>query len=83
MNGLALVEGSQPGWKQIVPADDLMAISGPAAETMGPVSPGRVITQVFRLQHTEAARIEQILQPAAIDGKACAVDIDCVSGHGG
>lgn len=64
MKGLALVDGDVPGWKRIVPAEDLPQISvtptGPSLESV----PGTAaVTQTFALVHLSPDRVGKIIEP--------------------
>src|SRR5947209_7771796 len=49
MKQLAMVDAEQPGWKQIVAAQNLAAVAKPA----GPGAAGSALVQVFSLQHAD------------------------------
>src|SRR5215210_7322938 len=57
MKGLALVDSEQPGWKQIVAAQNLAAVARATGPGQPPPEPGSAITQVVTLQHTDPARV--------------------------
>lgn len=66
MKGLVLVDADQPGWKKIVPSQDLLAASKtifdsattlPADLSMG------ALTQIVRLKNTTPQAVEQIIKP--------------------
>lgn len=64
MKGLALVEGDVPGWKRIVPAEDLPQISmtqnGQSLETVRGTA---AVTETFALAHLSPDRVGKIIEP--------------------
>src|SRR5687768_3853298 len=59
---MALVDAEQPGWKQIVVAQNLAAVAksvGAAADAQG----SSAVTQVFTLKNVDPARIIELLRP--------------------
>lgn len=59
--GLALVDDDQPGFKRVVPANNLVAVARPAVG--GDVSrPTEAVTQLFRLQHADTRQIEALVK---------------------
>src|SRR5688572_1393893 len=59
---MALVDAEQPGWKQIVVAQNLAAVAksvGAAADAGG----SSAVTQVFTLKNVDPARIIELLRP--------------------
>ena len=66
MADLALVDGDQPGWKRIVPAKDLLAISsGIATErgTSNSTDATSVVSQIFVVKNAATAAVEQAIKP--------------------
>lgn len=61
MNGLALIDADQPGWKQII-AIQGMALSTREIDAEG-ISQNEVLTQVIELQHADPTRLESTLRP--------------------
>ncbi len=69
-NGLALIDGDQPGWLRIVKVKDLTQISEPlGAESDTPVKPSTAITQVFVIQHVDPEVVEDVVGPFLTDGR--------------
>ncbi len=62
MKQMVLVDAEQPGWKQIVSAQNLAAVAKPAAPGKTP-EPGSAITQVFNLQHADPTRAAEAIRP--------------------
>ncbi len=66
MKGFALVEGDQPGWLQVVEARNLINIA-PAPEGDGgdgkEVKPTEALTRVFKLEHYDPQKAEQVIKP--------------------
>jgi len=61
MKQLALVDGDQPGWKQIVPAANMAALAKPAGvEAQGAATP---VVQVLSLKHTDPGRVAEAVRP--------------------
>ncbi|MEM6554218.1 MAG: secretin N-terminal domain-containing protein, partial [Planctomycetota bacterium] len=76
MNGLALVDADQPGWKRVVAVQGMAASARRLVVTDGSLdegAPGRagetsggandVVTQVIELSHLEPVRVEQVARP--------------------
>ena len=63
-NNLAVVDSAVPGWKRIVDFQQLKqhAPIGDAKEVLQAEGPASVVTQIFRIQHTDAAGIETLLR---------------------
>jgi len=59
MKQMALVDADIPGWKQIVPATNLAAISRPST---GPVVEGTAITQVITLKRADPSRVVEAVR---------------------
>lgn len=60
MNGLALVDADQPGWKRVI------AVQGMASTTrkLGEGGPNNaVVTQLIALKHIDPTRMESVLRP--------------------
>jgi len=62
MKQMVLVDAEQPGWKQIVSAQNLAAVAKPAAPGKTP-EPGTAVTQVFNLKHADPARAVEAIRP--------------------
>jgi general secretion pathway protein D len=62
MKQMVLVDAEQPGWKQIVPAQNLAAVAKPAAPGKTP-EPGTAVTQIFNLKHADPARAVEAIKP--------------------
>ncbi|HSI33029.1 MAG: secretin N-terminal domain-containing protein [Phycisphaerae bacterium] len=61
MKQLALVDGDQPGWKQIVPATNMAALAKPVgAEAQGAATP---VVQVVQLKHADSGRVADAVRP--------------------
>ena len=60
MRQLALVDAEEPGWKQIVPAQQLAGVAKPA-ENAGPAD--GPLVQVFVLNHNDPSKLVDPLQP--------------------
>ena len=54
MNGLALTDADQPGWKRIVQVQNLTAISLPPGADEEKLGPSSAVTRVFFLRHAQA-----------------------------
>jgi general secretion pathway protein D len=64
MKGLALVDGDIPGWKRIVPAEDLPQISVTQSGSSLESVPGTAaVTQTFALVHLSPERVGKIIEP--------------------
>ena len=63
-NNLAVVDSAVPGWKRIVDFQQLKqhAPIGDAREVLRADGPASVVTQIFRIQHTDPAGIETLLR---------------------
>jgi general secretion pathway protein D len=59
---MVLVDAEQPGWKQIVSAQNLAAVAKPAAPGKIP-EPGSAVTQVFNLKHADPTRAVEAVRP--------------------
>src|SRR5947207_4756139 len=59
---MVLVDAEQPGWKQIVSAQNLAAVARPVAAGKA-VEPGTAVTQVFNLKHADPARAVEAVRP--------------------
>src|SRR6267142_632336 len=62
MKQMVLVDAEQPGWKQIVSAQNLAAVAKPAAPGKTP-EPGTAVTQIFNLKHADPARAVEAIKP--------------------
>jgi general secretion pathway protein D len=62
MKQMVLVDAEQPGWKQIVSAQNLAAVAKPAEPGKTP-EPGTAVTQVFNLKHADPARAVEAIRP--------------------
>ena len=62
MKGLALVDAEQPGWKQIVPAQNLAAVARPAVPGAASDA-GTAVTQVVPLRGADPARVVEAIRP--------------------
>jgi general secretion pathway protein D len=62
MKQLALVDGDLPGWKQVVPAQNLAAVARPVAPG-GPREPGVAVTELLTLKHNDPARVVEAIRP--------------------
>jgi len=62
MKQFALVDAEQPGWKQIVAAQNLATVARPAAPG-APPDPGTAVTQVLTLRSSDPARIVEAVRP--------------------
>lgn len=62
MKQMVLVDAEQPGWKQIVGAQNLAAIAKPAIPGQTP-PPGAAVTQVLTLRHADQARVVEAIRP--------------------
>jgi general secretion pathway protein D len=64
MKGLALIDGDVPGWKRIVPAEDLPQIATTPTGPLLDSTPGTVaVTQTFALVHLTSDRVGKIIEP--------------------
>jgi general secretion pathway protein D len=64
MKGFALVNADVPGWKRIVPTNDLSQISQARGDRpLEDFGVTTAITQVFALKHVDPERIGQIIKP--------------------
>ena len=64
--GLAMVDGDQPGWKRIVPAQSLVAVTPGLARDpslLAGTERSTPVTQVFQLKHVTTAALDPILKP--------------------
>lgn len=61
MNGLALIDSDQPGWKRVI------AVQGMAATTrrlgQDDLPANTVVTQLINLKHADPTRVEALLRP--------------------
>jgi general secretion pathway protein D len=60
MRGFALVDADHPGWKRVVSlsqAAKVPALNGPATQ------PAAAVTQVFKLQYTDATKLDTLVKP--------------------
>ena len=62
MKQFALVDAEQPGWKQIVAAQNLATVARPAAPG-APPDPGTAVTQVLTLRNIDPSRIVEAVRP--------------------
>ncbi len=62
MKQMALVDADQPGWKQIISAQNLAAVARPAAPGVI-VEPGTAVTQVIALRHVDPAQVVEAIRP--------------------
>ena len=62
MKQMVLVDAEQPGWKQIVSAQNLAAVAKPNAPGKAP-EPGSAVTQVFNLKHADPSRAVEAVRP--------------------
>src|SRR5262245_4354601 len=62
MKQLALVDAEQPGWKQIIAAQNLAAVARPAPPG-AVVEPGTAVTQVIALRHVDPAQVVEAIRP--------------------
>lgn len=62
MKGMALVDSEQPGWKQIVVAQNLAAVAKPLQQGVA-AEPGEAVTQVFAFTHADPARLAEAIRP--------------------
>ena len=66
VTGLAMIDGDQPGWKRIVPVQNLLAVTDKLER-----DPGRLavadraipMTQIFQLKHVTTAALDPIIKP--------------------
>ena len=66
MAGLMLVDDDQPGWKRVVPNQDLQSITKNIqqnSELLQDASATTAITQVFQLSHIDADTVEKTIKP--------------------
>lgn len=63
MNGLALADADQPGWKRIVPVQNLTAISLPPGVEPGDARLSTAVTRVFNLHHAQAQQADTVIKP--------------------
>ena len=63
MRGLALVPGSEPGWLQVVQAQNLLDFAGQITDGNEDTAPSAILTRVFQLEHADAQRAEQVVTP--------------------
>ena len=64
MKNLVLIDDQQPGFKRIVQANNLLAIARLQHEGQAPPEePAAVVSQVFRLAHSDTQRAEQLIRP--------------------
>lgn len=65
MNGLALVDADQPGWKRVITLQGMTAttrrVDDLAAEDQAGIN--TVVTQLIELRHTDPSRLEGLLRP--------------------
>src|SRR5688572_15292735 len=62
MKQMALVDAEQPGWKQIVAAQNLAAVA--KAQPRGvAVEPGAAVTQLFTLHNNDPTRVAEAIRP--------------------
>jgi general secretion pathway protein D len=64
MKQMALVDADQPGWKQIVAANNLAAVAKPVPEgAPAGAAGGSPIIQVFNLKQADPARVVEAVRP--------------------
>jgi len=66
MSGLVLVAGDQPGWKQIVPSQNLVAVTRDIqrdAQQLADAQATTAITQVFELANVAPSAVEPVIKP--------------------
>ena len=66
MTGLALVDADQPGWKKIVPSQNLVSATGRIQDDpsrLASAEAATAVTQIFPLKHVSTAFIEQTIKP--------------------
>jgi len=61
MNGLALVDADQPGWKRVITVQGMAATTRRLGET--DEAANTVVTQIIPLKHMDATRIESMARP--------------------
>lgn len=61
MNGLALVDADQDGWKRVIPLQGMAATTRSFGDGSEPAN--AVVTQLFELKHIAPARIDAITRP--------------------
>ncbi len=76
MKQLALIDGEQPGWKQIVAATNMAGIAKPVgppgAEPAGAATP---VVQVIPLQHADPTKVADAMRPfISLGGSASVVN---------
>jgi general secretion pathway protein D len=63
MKGLAVVDGDQPGWKKILPANNLASAVTPTTRAVeATTQPAAAVTQIFVLRYAEAQRAESVIK---------------------
>ena len=62
MKQMALVDAEQPGWKQIVVAQNLAAVAK-AQPPGAAVEPGTAVTQLFALKNSDPTRVAEAIRP--------------------
>lgn len=66
MTGLTMVDAEQPGWKKIIPNQNLLSITGSIQEDptrLAGTEGATAVTQVFPLKNVGTAYIEQMIKP--------------------
>jgi type II secretory pathway component GspD/PulD (secretin) len=66
MKQMAMVDADQPGWKQIVAAQNLSAVArapGPGAAAPTTQTAATAVTQVFTLRRADPARVVEAIRP--------------------
>ena len=62
MKQLALIDAESPGWKQIVPVQNLSAVARPvAAGAKG--EPGEAVVQLLQLKNADPTRVSEAVRP--------------------
>lgn len=64
--GLAMVDGDQPGWKRIIPAQSLLAVTDKIErdpERLAAADKAVPVTQIFQLKHVTTASLDPIIKP--------------------
>lgn len=65
IKGLALVDAGAPGWKKIVNTAKLaeVAQTGDAQQVIASAGGGIPVTQVFRIEHADSQKLDQLIKP--------------------
>ncbi|MCX5647507.1 MAG: hypothetical protein NTX40_00175 [Planctomycetota bacterium] len=66
MSGLLIVDGDQPGWKEIVPAQNLVTVTEGFEEDprrLADAEATRAMTQVFTLRNVAPSAVEPVIKP--------------------